>query len=141
MFSTRKPEDFYPGQKTGSDFTKRFSYMTNMDLLETPSEYKVLADVPGVPSTNLKVWLDDYDMYIDAIRVDPFEGLEQQGELKVHHRALPYGEIKRNIKLPKDAALDQGKTLFRDGVLQVSFPKMVGKLAEPEHKTLPINIA
>ena len=134
MFATRNPEDFYAGQKTGP------GYLTNMDLLETSSEYKVIADVPGVPSSNLKVWLENYDMYIDATRV-PFEKLQQQGEVKVHHRALPYGEIRRNIKLPKDAALDQGKTLFRDGVLEVSFPKLESMTAEPEHKTLPINIA
>ena len=61
--------------------------------------------------------------------------------MKFHRRSLPYGEIKRNVKLPKDAALDLGYTAYKDGVLQVSFPKMVGKLAEPEHKKLAINIA
>ena len=141
-FLTRQPEDFYVGTKKGSDFTKRFSYMTNMDLVETPSEYKVIADIPGVAATDLKVWLNDYDLFIDATRVDPFEELnEREGEMKFHRRSLPYGEIKRNVKLPKDAALDLGYTAYKDGVLQVSFPKMVGKLAEPEHKKLAINIA
>lgn len=81
-FLTRQPEDFYVGTKKGSDFTKRFSYMTNMDLVETPSEYKVIADIPGVAATDLKVWLNDYDLFIDATRVDPFEDFnEREGEI------------------------------------------------------------
>ena len=137
----KKPEEFSVGRKTGSDFTKSFSYMTTMDLVETPDEYKVVADIPGISSTNLQVWIIDYDMYINGNRVNPFEQLEKQEGLKVHHKALPYGEIQRKIKLPNDAALDQGTTELKDGVLQVSFPKMVGKLAEPTHKDLPINTA
>ena len=58
--------EFYPRMKTGSDMTKPFSYMTNMDLVETGSDYKIITDIPGVEPSELKVWLDDFDLCIKA---------------------------------------------------------------------------
>lgn len=138
--------EFYPRMKTGSDMTKPFSYMTNMDLVETGSDYKIIADIPGVEPSELKVWLDDFDLCIKANRLCPFDesgkGSQQGFEPKVHYHDLSYGEIERHVKLPRNANLESGKTEFKNGVLQVCFPKiMEAKEAEPEHKSLSINVA
>lgn len=131
--------EFYPEKQTGSDISKPFSYMSTMDLVETDDGYKVMADIPGVEPENLNVFLDEYTLGIKANRINPYE----QGEIqnpKIIQQDLPYGVIEKYVHLPRTAALDQGKTLYKNGVLNVFFPK-IQELAEPEHKKLPINMA
>jgi HSP20 family protein len=138
MFSENK-EEFFTKYQSGSDISKPFSYMTTMDLVETDNEYKVISDIPGVDPDNLKVWVQDYTLLIKASRTNPYEtGAIQNPTL--HQQALPYGEVEKQVQLPRNAALDQGKTEYKNGVLNVCFPKLQN-IAEPEHKKLPINVA
>jgi HSP20 family protein len=132
-------EEFYPTKQTGSDMSKPFSYMSTMDLVETEDGFKVMADLPGIEPENLNVFLDEFTLGIKANRINPYE----QGQIqnpKLYLQDLPYGVIEKYVHLPRNAALDQGKTMYKNGVLNVFFPKIQG-LAEPEHKKLSINMA
>jgi HSP20 family protein len=137
MFGAK--EEFYPSMQKGSDFSKSFSYMTTMDLIETDNEYRIIADVPGVDPKNLDVWVEEYVLGIKAVRENPYE----QGKIqnpKLHLQDLPYGEIEKFVHLPKNTGLDQGKTEYKNGVLKICFPKIAGE-HEPEHKKLSIHAA
>jgi HSP20 family protein len=107
--------------------------------VETDKEYKVIADVPGVDPDNMRVWIQDYALFIKANRKNPYEE-DPSEQPKLHHQALPYGEIERRIQLPKNAGLEMAQTEYKYGVLKVCFPKLP-QAVEPEHKKLPINVA
>lgn len=139
MFSRQK-EEFYPSMKSGSDFGKAFSYMTTMDLVETDDSYKIIADVPGVDPSNLKLWVQDYTLVIDAVRTNPVDECGAAQLQKVHYQAVDHGEFKRSVHMPKNAGLDQGKAEYKLGVLSITFPKIQG-VSAPEHKKLVVEVA
>jgi HSP20 family protein len=137
---TEGKEEFYSSKKSGSDMTKPMSYLTSLDLVETPSEYQIISDIPGLDPNNLNVWLEDYALCFKANRSNPYEGPGEVNKPKLHLQNRAFGEIERRVQLPKNAGLAEGTTEYKQGVLMVRFPKLPNK-AEPEHKTLSINVA
>lgn len=131
-----KGDGFYSEKKTGGDITKPMSYMTILDLVETNDEYKIISDIPGIEPSNLNVWLDGRSLCIKAKRDVPYSDI---GTV-VHKTDIAYGEIERHVHLPKNADLDQAKTEYKNGVLNVCFPKMTMEM-EPQHKMLSVTTA
>lgn len=113
------------------------SYLTSLDLIETDQEYKVISDIPGVdPSNNLAVWLDGRSLCIKAKRNETYGDIGT----KLHKQNIAYGEVERHVRLPKNAALDQAKSEYKNGVLSVCFPKLATEV-EPEHRRLTVDTA
>ena len=125
-------EEFYSSKQP-------FSYMTTTDLVETDKEFKVFTDIPGVDPSNLKIWLQDYTLGIKATRPNTFESSPDLN-VKFHQHALPHGDFEKHVHMPRNCALDQATSEYKNGVLQVSFPKIEG-IAEPEHKKITVNMA
>ena len=103
-----------------------------VEVTERDGKLEVVADLPGIKETDVKVEVTD-------------EGLVIQGERKREHEEKregyyrserSYGQFYRLIPLPEGANLDQSHAEFRNGELRISIP-----VAEQQRKVRQIPIS
>jgi HSP20 family protein len=94
-------------------------WMPVMDVTETPAEYVVRLEVPGIHKENLDINLTGVMLTITGTREIAPE-VEGEGYL-VKERAI--GTFVRTIRLPAPVAEKKVAAEYRDGVLQIHVPK------------------
>ncbi len=103
----------FPFETTGAEWTPV------MDMIETPTEYAVRLEVPGIHKENLDVNLTGELMTITGKR-EFAPAVEGEGYL-VRERAV--GKFARTLRLPTPVAEKKVLAEYRDGVLLVHLPK------------------
>lgn len=94
-----------------------------LDVKETPDSVFVSADLPGVPKESIQATVDEDGLLnISAEKREEHAEAEPQGRWAWRERQT--GRVQRAIQLPR--SIDAGKAAhaeFKDGVLQLKFPK------------------
>jgi len=89
-----------------------------VEATEHDGKLEVVADLPGVKESDVKVEVTDQGLVIQGERKREHE---EKGEgYYVSERS--YGQFYRLIPLPEGANLDQARAEFRNGELRVSIP-------------------
>lgn len=101
-----------------------------IDLKETPSEYIVQADLPGMTKNEISVTLVDQVLTITAEHGEKSE--ERDADYLVRERR--FQSVERSIPLRLAGSPENVKAEFRDGVLEVTVKKA------PEKQTKRIAI-
>jgi len=100
-----------------SNVNGRFSPAT--DIQETPEEFVLRLDLPGVAQKDVKVTLLGEELTIHGERKQ--EETRKNGKAEYRERA--FGSFQRNFTLSAPVKSDQVKATFKDGVLEVHLPK------------------
>ena len=90
-----------------------------VDVIETPNEYLIHADLPGVSKSDLSVTLENGHVIIKGQR--PTDALAEGTSYLVNERA--YGAFTRTFILPDHAEASHIEADFKQGVLTVKVPK------------------
>lgn len=98
-----------------------------LDLEEDSQHYYLHVDVPGVPAQGLTVQEVDGALVIDA-KLESTEGRTS------HVRERYVGRLHREIRLPRDANLDELSAGLHNGVLTITVPRRT----EASGRTIPI---
>ncbi len=90
-----------------------------VDITETPDEYRVHAELPGVSKDDVNVELEHGMLTIRG------EKKSQRDEKNEKGRRLEcsYGAFSRSFTLPADADPDRISAKFKDGVLDVAIKR------------------
>ena len=90
-----------------------------LEVYETPTELVVKVELPGVKKEDVDITIRDNYLVIRA------EKKEEKKEEKQHVHVVErvYGTFERVIPLPADVDTDNAKASFKDGVLEIRFPK------------------
>ena len=80
------------------------------------------SDLPGCDPSDLDLQIVDDTLVIKAER----SHVHSKDTDTVHTMERSFGQVSRTIKLPKDANLEDVKTEFNHGVLNVTFSKKTG---------------
>jgi len=115
-----------------SSLTNQQSSLLSSDILETETEFKILADLPGVSAQDLELTVEGSTLLMKAERKHTHENKTD----KYHSLERSYGKVQRRFKLPKNADLANASTRFKDGVLTVSVRKIVEKPPSPTKLTV-----
>ena len=92
-----------------------------LDIAETEKEYHVHVDLPGVKPEDVKI-----EIHEDRLTIAGRREATQRSEGKNFHRVeRRYGEFERTILLPNSVDQDNVGAEFKDGVLEVTIPKVV----------------
>jgi HSP20 family protein len=102
----------------GEDFAGA-SFSPAVDIKETPKEYVVTAEVPGMDKKDIHIEITDNILTLKGER--KFEG-EQKDE-SYHLVERSYGSFTRTFSLPAKVKADSIEASFKDGVLIVHIPK------------------
>jgi HSP20 family protein len=119
FFSTDFPSLFHVNEHMG---------MPRIDMHETEREYVVSCDIPGLERKE--------DVHIDVHNhVLTISGTIQRNEAikeeQMHRRERFFGRFQRSITLPPNAATDNIKATYKNGVLDIHIPKVVSDQREP----------
>ena len=89
------------------------------DLVDAGKEYRVHAEIPGVPKENLNITVAARSMEIEGEAKTDIEK-EEEGFV---HRERSYSKIHRSLAFPEEVIPDQAEATLKDGLLEVRIPK------------------
>lgn len=102
----------------GNGTEQRPVFRPSVDILDSPNEVLLMADVPGVDEAHLDVILDKNVLTIRGrVEAPPFEGFTPvRNEYGV-------GDFERVFTVTDDVNRDAIEATVKDGVLQLKLPK------------------
>jgi HSP20 family protein len=97
------------------------AFFPRMDITETDTEVKAVADMPGVDPENIGI-----DVWEDRMRITgkSEREYESEGSERPYQYERTYGAFRREITLPAHIKEDAVKAAYKDGVLTVVMPKV-----------------
>ncbi len=104
-----------------------------VDIEETDSEYRVLADLPGVDKNNLEVSVKE-DVLTISVKAKS-EQSEVQSDSRAIRKERYQGQYSRTFKLGSSADSENIQASYKDGVLNISVPK------KPTHTAKVIEVS
>jgi len=100
------------------------------EVVETPTAYKILLDVPGLKKEDLQIEVKDRQLVISGERKAP-ERTDDERTLRQERR---FGKFSRTFSLPEGIAEERAEAKFTDGVLEVNLPRTT-----VEVRRIPVN--
>lgn len=91
-----------------------------VDVKETPAEYTVDAELPGVAKEDIQVTIEDD---IVTLRAEVKQLDEQREGQRLLRSERYYGAITRAFQLPQRVDKDASKARYDNGVLHLTLPK------------------
>jgi len=90
-----------------------------LDIIDRDEDILVRAEVPGVSKDNLEVSLTDNTLTISGTTYE-----EKENEGNYYRQEIARGSFSRSITLPVDVDADHVSAHFRDGILELTLPKV-----------------
>lgn len=124
LSATQSPHLSTPHQPQGqTQSSDRF--FPAVDVIETPEELRVYADLPGVDSQSIQIEAVDNTITLSAERInDGADG--EEGTSVMRERGAV---MERSLQIPQPVDLDGAEATWDQGVVTITLPKK-----EPENK-------
>ncbi|MCK2182428.1 Hsp20/alpha crystallin family protein [Halomonas getboli] len=94
--------------------------MPRVDILDKDAEVVVRAEVPGIAREDLDVSVTDRTV---TIKGESHKKSEEKDE-EYYRCEISRGSVLRTVELPCDIDADKAEASFRDGVLELTLPKI-----------------
>ncbi len=94
------------------------SYRASVDVLESNTAFKVIADMPGTDSEAITISLHESTLTIDAAVADRLVG---RG--RVRRQEYGVGDFHRSFRVGGGIDSDAIEAVYEDGILEVILPK------------------
>jgi len=94
--------------------------MPKVDIIDREKELLIRAELPGVEKKDLDISMTESSVTIKADSY--YEDKEEKGDY--YRTEIAQGAYSRTIGLPADVDIDQAKTKFKHGVLELTVPKL-----------------
>jgi len=99
-----------------------FDWSPTVDIVETPEEFQIKAELPEVKKEDVKVSVDAGILRIEGERK---QEKEEKGK-KYHRIERSYGSFLRTFTLPDNVDLEHIQSTLDNGVLKLHVPKKPG---------------
>jgi HSP20 family protein len=109
------------------------SWTPAVDIHEEPKQFVVRADLPGVTPKDIEITAEKGVLSLRGSR--NFEQKTDDGHYSRIERVS--GKFVRTFTLPENVATDQINAKFKDGVLELTIPK----IAKPEPRRIEVQAA
>jgi len=96
-----------------------------VDIVETPNELVIAADLPGVKKEDVDVQIEDGTLTITGTR--KFEN--EENKEGYHRLERSYGSFRRAFTLPESVDPEKVAAAYEDGVLKITLSKK--EIAKP----------
>jgi HSP20 family protein len=110
-----------------------FDWAPSVDIVETPDEFQIKAELPDVKKEDVKVSLDDGVLRIEGERKQE----KEEKDKKYHRIERSFGSFLRTFSLPDNIEQSAVKAEFKDGILNVR----IHKSAQRKPKSIEVKIA
>jgi HSP20 family protein len=109
------------------------SWTPAVDIHEEPGQFVLRADLPGVKPGDIEITAEKGVLALRGSR--QIEQKEDDGHYSRVERVS--GRFVRTFSLPENVATDQIQAKFKDGVLELTIPK----IAKPEPRRIEVQAA
>ena len=106
------------------------SWKPRFEVLDTESEYRVRAEIPGMSKKDIGIEVIDNILTISGERKTANNRSEDD------YSEFSYGKFSRSFNLPEDVEENKIKASMKDGVLALGIPRM--KAVKPDVKKIEI---
>lgn len=96
------------------------TWIPPMDIVETDNEIRCTIEVPGVPSENLQVAVQDGLLRISGTKSAEHEEGDEKSFRRIERR---FGRFERYIRLPERVDIEKITANYENGVLTLVMPK------------------
>lgn len=111
---------FHPSRWDWPSMPQLRTGMPKVDVVDRDNEILIRAEVPGVKKEDLDVTMTD-----DAVTIKGSTSHEEKEEKGDYYRhEISKGSFSRTVALPSGVNSDKAKTKFKDGVLELTVPKV-----------------
>ncbi len=90
------------------------------DLIDTGNEYKVRAEVPGIPKEKLDISVTPREIHIEGEAETASVDERKEGFV---HRERTYSKVRRDMTFPEEVIPEKADASVKDGILVVTVPK------------------
>jgi len=108
-----------------------------VDVHEEPERFVVRADLPGVKPADIEITTDKGVLSLRGTRALEQRKNDGPANEKYSRVERVSGKFVRSFTLPENVATDAIKASFKDGVLELSIPK----IAKPEPRRIEVQAA
>ena len=120
------------GFPLGTAWRAEAAFTPPVEISETDEEVRLLAELPGIEAKDLEV-----DVTAESILLRGEKREERQSAEQGRYLAeRSYGRFERQVALPAEVDSEKARAKFKDGVLEVTLPKLAG--AKPKHHKVKI---
>ena len=91
-----------------------------VDIIDNEKDLLIRAELPGVDKKDLDISMTDNSVTIKA--TTSYEDKEEKSDY--YRCEIEKGEYSRTIALPADVNIEQANSSFKNGVLELTVPKM-----------------
>ncbi|MGM0578085.1 MAG: Hsp20/alpha crystallin family protein [Myxococcota bacterium] len=121
-----------PSRREGEETMASAQWMPTVDISETPEDYVVTAELPGIDKEDIDLSLDNGILTLRGERRDEHEEKSE----RVHRVERSYGRFVRSFRLPDNVDPDAVRADYDNGVLTVNIGKK--EIRGPEAKRIEI---
>ena len=91
------------------------------DLIDMGKEYKLRAEIPGIPRDKIDITIDTTSVEISAeAKTETDE--EKKGYVS---RERTYSSLYRSVAFPEEVIPEKAEATYRDGILELTVPKKI----------------
>jgi HSP20 family protein len=108
-----------PTTRNGGNGIAQRRWIPAMDLVETPEDFVLRADLPGLSENEVHIEVENDTLTVSGERKAEHEE-RKEGYYRVERS---YGSFSRSLTLPEGVDADAVKASFENGVLEVRIPK------------------
>jgi HSP20 family protein len=114
-------DDFWGGESPSLRSLEEDSvtWAPRVDVSETESAYKIVADLPGLSKDDIKLSLHDNVLTLKGERKQE----EEKKEKNQYFRERSYGSFCRSFRMPENVKSGEVAANYKDGVLEITVPK------------------
>lgn len=113
---------------------ERLMWTPAVEATETPTEYQVTAELPGISPENVEVSIAEGMLTLKGHKLE--EKKEGEKDRTFHLWERSYGEFQRTFRFPVPVNEQKVAAEFTNGILRVTVPKM--EQTPPASRTVPI---
>jgi len=126
-------EDLFPITRKGEEELNVGTFYPAVDICEGDKEIILKAELPGIKRKDVYLELND-----GVITLKGERKLEKEDKRDTYHRIEScYGNFHRSFTLPSTVDRDKIKAMYKDGILEVTLPKM--EEATPKSISVEVN--
>ena len=110
-------------------FNRRHTDSFKIDMIESENNFLVKADIPGVNRSDIKLTFNNGVLKIKAERHNESDNSSNGNYISER----TYGSISRSIKIPQNINQNDINAKYRDGVLEITLPKLSNDTSGTHH--------
>ena len=125
-------EDLFPITRKGEEELNVGTFYPAVDICEGDKDIILKAELPGIKKKDVHLELND-----GVITLKGGRKFEKEDKRDNYHRIERcYGNFHRSFTLPSAVDRDKIKATYKDGILEVTLPKM----EEAKPKSIPVEV-